>query len=214
MSIQANINQGISLAGFLAQTNPYLQEKSKTRRELKSLSKQEAAVKSAQDIVTTKEAKSNVTDPTNMAQLHRMQDELAGIKERQFRLEPSDEAYEEFQKVYGGTKQGMAESGFRESGSAEITAKQRFTQEQEAEEVNKYLQQYRDAAKKAQDNLAAKQNEKRASRRRNFANYHDNLLRSQGFDPTKIPKETKAEMMKEYSKSERKKIMDKEDLNK
>lgn len=201
MSIQANINQGISLAGFLIQTNPAVQEHAKTRRELKTLTKAESKAQAqweamgpksekvlenliqAEGPEATARAAQDVT--TTFGDYATVGGTLKEIAERRFKLDPSPETYEKLDL------RRVQEEGF----STYRNAVQTLADE---------------AAKKAQDNLVAKQNEKRASRR-NFAEYHDALLKSQGFDPTKIPKETKTEMMKQYSKSERKKIMDKED---
>lgn len=201
MSIQANINQTLSLAGMLTAMNPAVRAAAEKRTELSNLTKAESKAQAQWEAMgpETEKVLQNLAQSEDPTATKRAAEEVATT-------------FEDYGNV-GGTLKKIAERRFELDPSSETyeKLKLRRTQEQGFSDTKSAVQALADeAAKKAQDNLALKQNEKRASRR-NFAEYHDALLKSQGFDPTKIPKETKTEMMKQYSKSERKKIMDKED---
>ena len=211
MSIQSNVNQGISLAGFLIQTNPAIQEKAKTKRELASLGRQEAAVTQAREVAQLPKEKLLY------------QDELTDIKRRQFELEPSTESYKGYRGAYEATEKGALEKAraiapeptaedIEQNKQEYIEAEslRRFEEAKREEEINKAVEALRESEQKAIDSTIAKQEQKRKSRR-SFASYHEKMLASQGFDPSKIPQATKEEMMNQYSKKERRDIMNKID---
>ncbi len=220
MSIQANINQGISLAGFLIQTNPAIQEKAKVKRELRTIQTEGEAVAKAANIEReialatnrgrTEEVFTKETADKFESEVIPTAKRLNELKEKRFKLAPTIENY---QKLTEGREQveqlETAVSEFKERREP-LTIKEEAVEKYKAAERERKVAEEVKVLEKAAASTMAKQEQKRGGRR-SFASYHEKMLASQGFDPSKIPQATKREMMNQYSTKERREIMDKID---
>lgn len=183
MSIQSNINTGLSLASFLIGQNPNIQEASKKRAELKSLEKRAEAVSSYsaainQGIAQTLMAGNPEATEQGFKDLAKYRAEGAEIAEQQFKLDPSKETYEAWKN---------------EEGRRDLFSKL-------AE----------NASVKAQDALKAQQDMKRKSRR-SFIDYMKDEPTSLGGSFGELDPKLQKMISQHYSKAERKKIMDRKD---
>lgn len=192
MSIQSNINQGLSLAALLATQNPSLQEIAKKRSEIASLNKQEKAINAAIE-ATGKD----------IAAKEPYGEQLTEVKKRQFELDPTAESF----KAYKGKK---SERVLNTPAQPEDIAQERYEQESKQQEVNQYLQIYRGAETKAQETLKTKQEEKRKTRR-NFLDYMKDEPTSLGSSFGELDPALQKKIASQYSRAERKKIMDRKD---
>lgn len=103
MSIQANINQGISLASFLMHQNPKLQEihhqnivSRDLEKQVKVLEKQRETVGKSRSKVST-EVKREVAD------------KLADVRKQQFEINPTEQTYAAYVKAKKALKTKQAE---------------------------------------------------------------------------------------------------------
>lgn len=85
MSIQANINQQLSLAGVLLTQNPATKAAAERRQERTSLKRQEKAINKAIEATGA-----------DIAAKEPYGEDLAAVKKRQFELEPSAKTYADY----------------------------------------------------------------------------------------------------------------------
>lgn len=192
MSIQSNINQGLSLAALLATQNPSLQEIAKKRSEIASLNKQEKAINAAIE-----------STGKDIAAKEPYGEQLTEVKKRQFELDPTAESFKAYKETTP-TRVATFEA------DPEEIARERYESELKQQEVNQYLQMYRNAETKAQETLKTKQEEKRKTRR-NFLDYMKNEPTSLGGTFGELDPTLQKKIASQYSRAERKKIMDRKD---
>lgn len=192
MSIQANINTMLSLAGILASQNPSLQAMAKKRSDIANLNKQEKAINAA--IAAT---------GANIAAKEPYGEQLTEVKKKQFELDPTAESF----KAYKETEPRRV---LTTEAEPEDIARERYESELKEQEVNQYLQMYRNAETKAQETLQTKQEEKRKTRR-NFLDYMKNEPTSLGGTFGELDPALQKKIASQYSRAERKKIMDRKD---
>ena len=154
MSIQANINQGLSLASFLITQNPKLQEIHQKEEAAKELENQVNVLEKQRETIGKSRTKVSTEVKREVA------DKLAAIRKQQFENDPTEQTYAAYVK-----------------------------------------------ARKA---LKAKQSEKRNTRR-NFSDYMKDTPTSFGVSLGELAPNLQKSILKEYSSSERKKIMDRKD---
>lgn len=194
MSIQSNINQGLSIASLLISQNPQVQAAAKKRTDIRNLSQQEESINKAIE-----------STGSDIAAKEPYGEALSDIKKKQFELSPSEETF----KAYKETTPSRV---LTVEASPEEIAQERFEAEQKEAEVNQYLEMYRSAETKAQENLAVKQNEKRNTRR-NFLDYMRDEPISLGGAFGELDIKLQKKIAQQYSKAEKKKIMDRKDRN-
>lgn len=168
MSVQANINQMLSLAGILASQNPTLQAKVKRRTELSSLSKQEKALRTAIAAIDA-----------NIAAKEPYGEQLSEVKKKQFELNPTDESFKAYTDI---TPKRVATT----EATPEEIAQERYESEQKESEVNQYMQ----ADKKASEAVEKRNAEIKKSRE--FAKMITEGVSNLSFNPNEyVPPERK-----------------------
>lgn len=118
MSIQSNVNQGLSIAALLTQTNPSLKAKAQERAQAKAFGEKQATLSKAKEIVSSEAAGLAKKRPridekkaANLEERAAKAEELAGIskemisaQEKEFKRKPTAEGYAEIGKL----KKGLA----------------------------------------------------------------------------------------------------------
>ena len=170
MSIQATLNQSLSIAGLLISMNPAIKAASEKKQQISALSRRAGTLEKGLEIAKA----SGVKDDLNQE----LYQKLSETKKEQFMKDPTAESHSAYQQV---------------------EQKRRMSAEE--------------AAAKAEKAMADAQTEKRKGRRR-FAEYL--ALEPTGYGGTvgQLPKNVQKELAKQYSKAERKKLMDRRDAEK
>ena len=206
MNIQSNINQGLSVASMLLTMHPALRAKAEKRAELKNLGQREKVLQKQYKTVagTVKDVEagekvpemlkadefggSKFTNPPDVERAEKIEGKLADIAEKRFDIEPTSENYAEaLHAEYGGVPSGLS------------------TEKNQISQFKANL-----AAAKAQDNLKAKQKEKRQGRR-NFKDYIASEPTSLGGSVGELDPKIQKFIAQSYSKAEKKQIMDRKD---
>lgn len=192
MSIQAGINRALSVAGFFASQSPALQAKAKERAEIGAI---------------------NVKQKKINKQVNTVADEGLRALDEALAKEESGEAVtpEEF----GEAERNVSDLVDVQRHSVEL-AKRKF-------ELKPTVENYREIGLKedmanaleetlvtAREKLFTKQEEKRASRR-SFIDYMKDEPTSFGKTVGELDPKIQKSILKDYSKAERKKIMDERD---
>ena len=208
MSIQSNINTMLSLAGVLASQSPQLIEMAKKREAVSRLTKQKEALGKA----TTLMAESGKSE---IAQSYL--DETANISKKIFETDPTDVTAESYLKDRYDSTEGIKERTISVPAEPEEIAQEMYEEELRQKEVDQYLEMYRNADKKtqeaetkAQEAVKVKQEEKRNTRR-NFLDYMNDEPTSLGGTFKELDPALQKKIISQYSKAERKKIMDRKD---
>lgn len=196
MSIQSSINQTLSIASVLGSVNPVL----KKRAEFRSLNKQKENLIKARDTAGYKNADLALD----------YQADIADVSKQLFEMDPSEKTLAEYKKEYNATEEASMKRATAVEADPEEIAAERWATEQKENEVNWYLDQYRQAEKNAQQSLAVKQNEKRSTRR-NFLEYLKEEPTSLGLSVGQLGKSAQKYIADQYNKKERKEIMDRKD---
>lgn len=204
MSIQANINQGLSLASLLIAQNPTVQAKAKQRELVSNLSARRQSFEKMRDVSAMKSGE--------LAEKY--QTSLAETSKELFEADPSEERLAQYLKDWSGTPEAAEKRAITTQADPEEVAQELFEKEQFKDEVNQYLQMYRQATKKADQSLQVRQEEKRASRR-NFLDYLKDEPISFGKGAAGTIGELSPQLQKtiasSYSKKEKQKIMNRKD---
>lgn len=210
MNIQSNINQGLSVASMLITMNPIVRAKAEEKKEIKGLEKQEKALKSQYKQVAgkveygspmdiTERADdlnlSRFTQPPDPGRAAKIEDKLQEVKEKQFELKPSSETYSKALAADYGQFEGL------ETETAQVRQFQ--------ENLNALAKQ-QEEERKAQEAMTAKQEERRKGRRK-FSDYIADEPTSLGVPFGQLDPKVQQELLKSYSKAERKSIMDRKD---
>ena len=169
MSIQAAVNQTLSIAGLLISMNPTLKAAAERNQQKAALSRRAGILEKGLEI-----AKASGDKDLNQE----LSQKLSETKKEQFMKDPTSESYSAYQQVEQQRRMSAEE-----------------------------------AAAKADKAMADAQTEKRKGRRR-FAEYL--ALEPTGYGVTvgQLPKNVQKELAKQYSKAERKELMDRRDAEK
>lgn len=213
MSFQASINQALSVAAMLTGMNPNLRAAAEHRQKVSKLSKQ----------AETMEEAFKTYAEQGQAIPQALHDEYASIKNELFKISPSEETLKDYKEARVGTTEHMKETS-RDAvlEDPEVIAQEIFEARQREKEINDLVAQYEAAAAKpaspaeaaatkAQEATQAAQNERRSGRRK-FSDYLASEPTSLGGKVGDLPKEMQQEIAKQYTKSQRKALMDRKDL--
>jgi predicted component of type VI protein secretion system len=151
MSIQSNLNQAMSIAGLLYNQSAAGQAKAEARKEqrhFEKLGRKEELLTKAMDTASA-EGKTHIAEE--------LDPELRAVQKERFSINPTEE-------TLGKLTSRDPETGWVEEASPEEIAQERWETEQKENEVNQYLDMYRQAAQTAQQHLAVRQDEIRNSR--------------------------------------------------
>ena len=184
MSIQSNINTALSLASLLATQSPTLKAKAEERAELKKLGHRETV---------TKEAYKEAAKVSDVETAEQLEQQLEDIQTQKFNLRPSADILSE--KL--ANRYGQFDDPEMEAASSKIT------------EAKSRIERYK-AEKKAAEELKAKQEERRKSRRK-FIDFMKDEPTSLGATIGELDPKLQKQILKTYSSAERKKIMDRGD---
>lgn len=208
MNIQSNVNQGLSVASMLMTMNPALRQKAEKRSELKDLGRREKVLskqykiaagttrdvepgeKVSEDLKADEFGGSVFTKPPDVELAQTIENQIADIAEQRFDLKPTSETYSEAL----GAKYGEVPSNLST----------------EKSQISQFKANLAAAAKKAEDNLKAKQTEKRQGRR-NFKDYISSEPTSLGGSVGELDPKIQQFIAQSYSKADKKKIMDRKD---
>ena len=97
-NIQSSINQAISLTALLATQNPEIKAHGEKKQLQKTLKKQEEAKAIEREVLSKQVEPSQERSEL----LTNVQEELAGIKKAQFKLNPTEESFERYYKTQKG----------------------------------------------------------------------------------------------------------------
>lgn len=190
MSIQSTINQGLSLAALLATQSHYFKSKAETRQTVKTEKDRLKKLVKTSDAINETISKDLTSDKSDSLEkaaqgfedLAKYRGEGVDIAEKLFQAQPSAEHYE----LIGFEKQqSKLFSGMAEKVRQQITMK-------------------------AQESLKSAQETKRQARR-SFLNYMKDEPTSFGVTIGELNPKLRKAVLSEYSKSERKAIMDRKD---
>lgn len=198
-AIQSGINQLLTTAGVMAHLSPGLRAKAETQAKLANLRKQEEAATAARE-----------TTP-NLTEKLKYQEDLADIKKQIFEADPTKESYEAYRKEK--PIQGTTEA---EADIDEITqeiAEKEMREEAIRERVNQLKKPYdpQEVMNKMAEKGKAKVEQK--AKRRDFmkALGAEPINFGAGYEGTvkDVPKNLQKAIAAQYSKSQRKELMDK-----
>ena len=198
----------LSLAGVLASQSPQLKAMSEKRSAIRDLNKKEKALSAARDV----SAQANA----DVAQDY--QDQLADVAKAQFELSPTKESAEKMLEQRSYSTEGQEARATTVTADPEEIAMERFEQEQFEQEVEGYLNQYRESSKadqaqaeqKAKEAVQVKQAAKRKTRR-NFLDYMKDEPTSLGGTFGELDPKLQKQIAKQYTKAQKKQIMDRKD---
>ena len=197
--IQSGINQLITTAGVMARLSPELSAKAENRAKLANLKKQEEATTKARDAAT------------NIIDQEQYQKDIQGIKKQIFEADPTKESYEAYQKA--NPVQGTIETEpDRDEIAREIAEKELYEEDirRRVEALKKPYDPQEVMSKMAEKGKAKV--EQRAKRR--------DFMKALGSEPVnfgsgtegsvgELPKNLQKAIAAQYSKSQRKELMDK-----
>ena len=195
MSIQATLNQGLSIAALLATQSPAYKAKQEERLASDKLARKESALRQ------------QIESISNIAEKESVGKELSEVKKQQFELKPSSESYKAYKET---TTQPVATFHADPEELAMEAAESRFAKEQFETRVNDILGQLREASQKASTSVQAAQEQKRKSRR-NFIDYMKDEPTSWGLTFGELDKKVQKNIAKQYTKKDKQQIMDRKD---
>lgn len=201
-AIQSGINQLLTTAGIMARLSPELSARAETRSKLANLRKQESAAVTARDVAT------------NLDEKGQYQEDIHGIKKQIFETEPTAEAYKEYREsaLIPEDSPHIETEVDPDEVAQEIAEKELFE-----EDVRRRVEALKTPYKpeEVMDKMAQKGLSKVGQRtqRRNF-------MKALGAEPVNfgagtegkvsdLPKNLQKAIAAQYSKSERKELMDK-----
>lgn len=218
MSVQASINNMLSVAGVLASMNPEIRARAENRAEVSKLNAREKALQEQY-----RQASGKVEDVENLSKISaenlldadelgatkftslpdtkttsRIEDDLTDLYAQKFDLSPSAETYSAKLAAEYGQYPGLDKEQERVGV---------FRKHLEAKEAEKAVEE---AKRKAEEQLMLKQAEKRSSRR--FMDYLKDEPTSLGVNVGALSKSAQKEIAKNYTKAEKTRIMNTKDL--
>lgn len=187
MSIQGNINQGLSLAALLATQSPSYKEASEKRTKLRNLAKREEAVEKQTQAIASNED----LGTEEAIEFHGAR--MADIYDEKFEIDPSEETLSKLREAIHERDYGVEDYH------------------------NQLLEDYRQSFQAPDQALAKEQAVRRESRkRRNFKDYMENepiSLGGQAFATFKdVSPDIQKQILGAYSKGEKTKIMNERDM--
>lgn len=198
-AIQSGINQLFATAGIMARLSPELSAKAETRTKLANLKKQEETMAEARDIAT------------NFTEKEQYQEDIHDIKKQIFETDPTAESYKEYREsaLTGKSIEIPADP----DEIAQEIAEQELYEEDIRRRVEALKKPY--SPDQVMNNMAEKGKakvEQRAKRR--------NFMKALGSEPVNfgsgvegtvsdLPKNLQKAIAAQYSKSQRKELMDK-----
>lgn len=186
MSIQANINQGLSLASLLITQNPSLKasaEKNTTIKNLEKRAEQENKQYQAMKAGLRVPGRTSIETLEDIASFG---ESAVKTSKELFELDPTAQRYQSLKETQGMVKEAS-----------------------ELAEMGRKLETAKQAAKQA---LQAKQSETRNARR-NFIDYMQDESTSLGYSFGELDPKLQQAIAKQYTSKERKSIMDRKDTN-
>lgn len=191
--IQQGINQLLSTAGIFARLSPGLEKK----RELKGYETQQGVAKKALDLAERPEERATI------------QSDIEGIAEKKFRLDPTEQSYAEYNKERAkGLPVALSES----PASPEEIAMERAETILREREIDQLTRQFTDPDSVMQDLAGrAQQSVAQAQKRRYFMDYLREQPTSFGGTVGELPPKVQRQIAGEYSRKERKALMDRID---
>lgn len=163
MSIQANINQTLSLASLLMGSNEAIQASARKRRELKNLASQEQAIKSAIEVTGS-----------DIAAKESYGEQLTEIKKKQFELDPTKESFQAYKSTLPTTVTEV-------EAEPEEIAKEIYESEKAENEIRSMVDAMHRADKSAME--ASEVEAERLKRSREFAKKITEGVSGLSFDP-------------------------------
>ena len=135
---------------------------------------------------------------------------MANVSKQIFETDPTEATAKSYLEDRYMSTEGEKERTITIPAEPEEIAQEMYEEELKQKEVDQYLQMYRNAETKAQEMLKTKQEEKRKTRR-NFLDYMKDEPTSLGATFGELDPALQKKIASQYSKSARKKIMDRKD---
>ena len=213
MSIQSNVNQSLSLAGLLAANSPTIKDFAERHAKLREIKTREKLLKKQYEQVGGKsrprtEADTNIpkslliqsgteviTQPPDISRAKKIQGKLAELKQEEFEVKPTEKTYSAAVASESGRIPGLDTSVYDEFN------------------LNIQAENSRKKAQEAWEKIKAEQAAKRKSRRK-FIDYIKDEPTSLGTTVGELDPRVQKEILKSYSRSERKAIMKAKDAAK
>ena len=172
MSIQSNINQGLSLASLLLSQNPEIKAVGDRRAKERELQRQEKALTTAIE-----------STGSDIAAKEPYGEKLSEVRKKKFELNPTPESFKAYEDA---TPKRVSTV----EADPEDIAKEKYESEQKQQEVDKELQRLKDADKSASEAIE-KRNEE-IQRSREFAKMITEGVPNLSFNPDEyVPPERK-----------------------
>ena len=219
MNVQSNINQMLSVAGMLATMNPELRAKAEKRSEIRGLKKQRKTLTQARD-VAVEENKYGLGEE--------YQKNLIDVNRKLFETDPSEEtlkSYTTARKDAGLDQPTPDNPVYDPEFEMQQEALRRYEEQQNEEHIRRMVEGLEksdpnstlnirkralEAEAKAQEATQAKQEERRKGRRV-FKEYLADEPTNLGVSFGELSPNIQNEILKSYSSSERKAIMNRKD---
>lgn len=209
MSIQGSVNQALGTVGVLATFSPQLKEHAEKMAENRKIQKEEKALKEQGEAIAS--SNSSIR-PEVEEDINNRSRELA---RRKFELEPSAETYSEYAK--------QIPRKLPPDDPEDIHMKRMAGVQDEARRAAEYNYAYKqsynnelarlDKQQQAMDRVG-RQSEAKKTQRRNFMDYLKKQTTSLGGTVGDLPENIQKQIASQYSKSQRKTIMDRMDKEK
>ena len=204
-TIQGNINQALGTLGALATFSPQLQDHAEKMAEKGKIKKEEKVLKEQIAAASTGNAlKPQVEEDINKRTLD--------LAKRKFELNPSEETYKEYARQIPGKPIKEDPEIIHQERMADVSDLARRNAE--------YNYAYQQAYGREMSNLAAqqqamgrmnRQKEAKKTQRRNFTTYLSQQPTSLGGTVGDLPVSLQEQIASQYSKSQRKAMMDRMD---
>ena len=208
-SIQGNINQALGTLGALATFSPQLQEHAENMAENRKIKKEEKALKEQGEAIAS--SNSSIR-PEVEEDINNRTRELA---RRKFELKPSAETYSEYAK--------QIPRKLPPEDPEDIHMERMAGVQDEARRAAEYNYAYKQAYNNELANLdkqqqamarMTRQADAKKALRRNFMDYLSKQTTSLGGTVGDLPKDLQKQIASQYSKSQRKAMMDRMDKEK
>ena len=197
--IQQGINQLLGMAGTMAMLSPQLRARAETRSRLSNLKQQEAAAESARDIAT------------NVTEKEQYQEDIHGIKKQIFEADPTAESYKAYRES-ALTGESHTLPPDPDEIAQEIAEKELFEEDirRRVESLKAPYKPEEVMNKMAEKGMTmVEQNQKRRNFMKALGAEQVNFGSGTEGTVSDLPKNLQKAIAAQYSKSERKELMDK-----
>lgn len=213
MSIQSNVNQSLSLAGLLAASSPTIKDFAERQAKIREIKTKEKLLKKQYEVVGGKSRPATAGDtilppsqlikggtevivqPPSLEKAKEIQDKLTELKQEKFDIKPTEENYSE-----------ALRSRYEGPSDLDTSVYDEFNLNIQAENARKKAQE-------AWERTKAEQAARRKSRRK-FIDYIKDEPTSLGATVGELDPRIQKEILKSYSRADRKKIMKEKDAAK